>query len=122
MRVREPVHGGVRDEHGGAELGAVQRRVVVRAVLPDHVRRRRDAAVVQGGRRGDHHGHQPVPAQLGSPQQQRRLVQPAPPSLRHGRARLAPDRHLQGRHHPRPLPTVSTYSVLQLVVIRNYCS
>jgi hypothetical protein len=106
VRVRELVPGGVRDGHGGAELDAVQQRRGVRAVLPDHVQPP-GVAVVQEGRHGDGHCHQHVPAQLGAPQQQRRLVQPAAGALRHVAAGVPEDRHLQGRHRPRPLPAVS---------------
>ena len=106
MWVREPVLVGVRDEHGGAELGAVQRRRVVRAVLPDRVRPPGRAAVVPAVEDGDHHRDQPVPAQLRPLQQRRRLVQPASHALRHGRARLAPDRHLQGRYRAGAVPEV----------------
>jgi hypothetical protein len=112
VRVRGPVLVGVRDGDGGAELGAVQRRRGVRGVLQGDVRRRRVPVVPAGDGEevGDRHGHQPVPAQPRALRRRRRLVQPAPPPLRHGAARLAPDRPVQGRHRAGALPEVVLYS------------
>ncbi|KAL5649514.1 hypothetical protein ACJX0J_040323, partial [Zea mays] len=102
--VRQPVLDGVRHGHGGAEHGALQRRRLVRAVLPDLLRLPGGPAVLHPRHVGDHHRHQPVPSQLRAAQRRRRLVQPAAAALRHGRAGLAQDRHLPRRHRARQLP------------------
>ncbi|KAL5679251.1 hypothetical protein ACJX0J_005636, partial [Zea mays] len=91
VRVRQPVLGGVRREHGGAELDAVQRRRGVRAVLPGAVRPA-EQPVVQAGRGRHRHRHQPVPGRLLQAQQRRRLVQPAAPAPGHVPAVLGEDR------------------------------
>ncbi|KAF6996399.1 hypothetical protein CFC21_012743, partial [Triticum aestivum] len=100
MRVRQPVQHRVRHEHGGAEHGAVQRRRGVRDVLRAALRQRRQL-VPPRVHPGD--GHQLLPAQLRPPQRRRRLVQPSPPPLRHGRAGLPPHRAVPRRHRARLL-------------------
>jgi hypothetical protein len=104
VRVRQPVQRGVRRQQRGAEPDALQRRRVVRAVLPHHLRRVTPGRPVLQAQQ-QHHGlgYQPVPAQLRAPQ--RRLVRPRPPPLRHVAAGVGAHRRLPGRHRPRPVPT-----------------
>ncbi|KAL5682945.1 hypothetical protein ACJX0J_009330, partial [Zea mays] len=103
MRVRQPVQRGVRRQHRGAEPDPVQRRRVLRAVLPHHLRRDASGRPVLQARQL-HHGlrHQPVPGQLRAPQ--RRVVRPGAPPLRHVAAGVGEHRHLRGRHHPGAVP------------------
>ena len=103
MRVRQPVQRGVRREQRGAGPDLVQRRRVVWAVLPHHLRHVTERrAVVQAGQL--HHGvrHQPVPVQLRAAQ--RRVVRPGAPPLRHVAAGVGAHRHLQRRRRPGPVP------------------
>ncbi|BAF12331.1 Os03g0428700, partial [Oryza sativa Japonica Group] len=104
VRVRQPVRPGVRRGQRGAEPGAVQRRRVVRAVLPDRLRHEQGAAVVQGRHGGDRDGDQPVPAQLGAPERRRRVVQPAAAALRHVAAGVGADRRVPGRDRAGAVP------------------
>ncbi|KAJ6801217.1 expansin-A10-like [Iris pallida] len=99
VRLREPVQPGVRDQHRGAEHGAVQRRAELRVVLRDPVRR--GPQVVRRGLLRRRHRHQLLPAQQCAPQQRRRLVQPSPAALRPLPARLPAHCSVQGRHCPR---------------------
>ncbi|KAL5682943.1 hypothetical protein ACJX0J_009328, partial [Zea mays] len=83
LRVRQPVQRGLRHQQRGAEPDPVQRRRVVRAVLPHHLRRVTARRAVLQARQQLRHGvrHQPVPAQLRPPR--RRVVRPGPAPLRH---------------------------------------
>ncbi|CAN1353423.1 hypothetical protein LINPERPRIM_LOCUS43137 [Linum perenne] len=74
MRVRKPIHRRLRDQDGGAKHRTLQRRQVVRRLLPDRLRRRSGSSVVPAGNLHHYHRHQSLPAELQPSERRRRVV------------------------------------------------
>lgn len=103
MRVWELVQPGVRNQHGGAEHRTVQQWLELRSLFRDAMRQWPQVVPLRHHHR---HRHQLLPPQLRFGQQQRRLVQSSPPTLRPRRACLPPNCTVPRRHRPRCLPKV----------------